>query len=315
MPAPLSYEFVYKYIEEHNKCKLLTKKGNYKNAQTKLEIECKCGKIFTTDFMHFKRGRTIPKQQCDICSGYKPYNIKTVQEIANKSNCIFLDTKYKDKDTLYNFKCKCGKIFQKSLSNFLKGQTKCNFCVFGRETQKLSEEDMRTHIEKIGGKMIERNIDKKIKMQCKCGRTFYATYDKIIIRHKILCNKCSNSKSIAEIKSEQYLEDNKINFVSQYIFSDLKTEKNGYLRFDLAIFKENKLICLIELDGEQHYKIGFYSKTEEDLKWIQTRDEMKNNYCVKNNIHLYRIPYWNFNHINEELEKILKQENLVPSSQ
>ena len=40
---------------------------------------------------------------------------------------------------------------------------------------------------------------------------------------------------------------------------------------------------------------------------------MKNDYCKKNDIKLFRIPYWKFNDINNEIEKILKQVNLVPS--
>lgn len=40
---------------------------------------------------------------------------------------------------------------------------------------------------------------------------------------------------------------------------------------------------------------------------------MKDNYCKNNNIKLFRIPYWEFNEINEKLDKILEQVNLVPS--
>jgi hypothetical protein len=42
---------------------------------------------------------------------------------------------------------------------------------------------------------------------------------------------------------------------------------------------------------------------EKALKQNKIRDEIKNTYCKDNNIHLVRIPYWDFNNI----ENILKE--------
>lgn len=59
------------------------------------------------------------------------------------------------------------------------------------------------------------------------------------------------------------------------------------LRFDFAIFKNDELKCLIEFQGEQHIysSNGFYS---EDLI---KHDEMKKEYCQKNDIPLYFLYY------------------------
>ena len=77
--------------------------------------------------------------------------------------------------------------------------------------------------------------------------------------------------------------------------------------------KHKNLLFLLELDGLQHYETCNYAKTEQDLLRNKEHDKMKDNYCKDNNIKLFRIPYWEFNKINEKLDKILKQVNLVPS--
>jgi len=57
------------------------------------------------------------------------------------------------------------------------------------------------------------------------------------------------------------------------------------LRFDFAIFKDGQLTHLIEFDGIQHFdkNNNFYS--ESTVK----HDQMKNDYCIKNNIKLIRL--------------------------
>ena len=76
------------------------------------------------------------------------------------------------------------------------------------------------------------------------------------------------------------------------------------MRFDFAIFSnEDKLLFLLEYDGEQHYKeINFFRNSLEN---IQMRDKMKEEYCLKNNIKLIRISYKE--NINEKLEGIFNE--------
>lgn len=48
---------------------------------------------------------------------------------------------------------------------------------------------------------------------------------------------------------------------------------------------------MIEYDGEQHFKICF-GKTKQDLLQQQLYDNIKTNWCQKNNVKLIRIPYY-----------------------
>ena len=100
------------------------------------------------------------------------------------------------------------------------------------------------------------------------------------------------------------MELNNIGFCPQKTFKECKYKDQ--LRFDFYIPKHN--IC-IEYDGIQHFEpIDFAGKGEEwakeQFKEQQIKDNIKTQYCLDNDIKLIRIPYWEFDNI----ENILKQE-------
>lgn len=97
------------------------------------------------------------------------------------------------------------------------------------------------------------------------------------------------------------LKDNNVNFSEEIAFKDLRWKDP--LRFDFGIYKDKtkqELLCLIEVDGEQHFKeIGPWGGRFGLLK-RKEYDRKKNNYCIAHNIKLIRIPYWDFNKITFE---------------
>ena len=136
--------------------------------------------------------------------------------------------------------------------------------------------------------------------KCDCGNFLTVKGDALRQGLQQSCG-CINSKN--ENLIANLLRNNNIDFIQQYSFNDLVSDNNKKLRFDFAIIKENKLQYLIEYDGEQHFlknvsKTGW--NTLENFKIIQKRDIQKNNYCLKNNIPLIRIPYTHKNFIKIE---------------
>ena len=87
------------------------------------------------------------------------------------------------------------------------------------------------------------------------------------------------------------LNNQDIKYQKEYTFSDLYSDKNRPLRFDFAIFnQDNKLICLIEYDGRQHYEYQEnWKHSIEDFNRLQQLDMIKNEYCLNKNILLYRF--------------------------
>ena len=124
------------------------------------------------------------------------------------------------------------------------------------------------------------------------------------------CPKCNESKG--EKRMSAYLDKEYINHTPQYKIKDCKNKQA--LPFDEAIFHDvdkTKLICLIEYDGEYHYKKSRHKNGEQKLIECQNNDKIKNKYCKENNILLIRIPYWQFDKIEEILHRRLLRLTLL----
>ena len=95
------------------------------------------------------------------------------------------------------------------------------------------------------------------------------------------------------MKIAKILKENNIPFIQEKTFSDCILPSGYPARFDFYV--NNKY--LIEYDGEQHFKIGGWCDEEEFTK-IKKYDNIKNEYCKKNNIPLIRIPYTKYKELN-----------------
>lgn len=110
--------------------------------------------------------------------------------------------------------------------------------------------------------------------------------------------------SKGEEKVEKLLRKGGITFKREVSFPDLNSLKGNQLRFDFAVYKRGKLVCLIEYDGEQHFhRVPFFQKTIMEFKQTQEWDRRKNSYCIRKGITLIRIPYWDYEDLT--LNKIL----------
>lgn len=141
----------------------------------------------------------------------------------------------------------------------------------------------------------------RAEIQCiHCGRIKESRFD-TLINGTCAC-ECFRNRSAGEMLIEKYLIDNHILHTSEQTFDELVGLNGGALRYDFAIFKDNKIIQLIEFDGDQHKEIGYFNKDGKVFK----HDDIKNIYAKEHNIPLLRIPYVEINNI----EQILK-ENLI----
>ena len=104
--------------------------------------------------------------------------------------------------------------------------------------------------------------------------------------------------SIGEKNIQTILQENNIEYKKEYTVKEI-----GNLRFDFAIFKNNKVIRLIEFDGIQHFtsRTGVWNDTQDSLQKRQERDNRKNQWALQNNIPLVRIPYWERDKITLEM--------------
>ena len=126
--------------------------------------------------------------------------------------------------------------------------------------------------------------------RCKCGicgNEFIALPAKVNNGHITSCGCAIQSSGERYILS--VLKELDAKFIDQYIFSDCKYKQ--LLKFDFAIFNDNKLLYLIEYDGKQHFEPIDWFGGIEGFEETQIRDNIKNEYCQKHNIPLLRFPY------------------------
>lgn len=147
------------------------------------------------------------------------------------------------------------------------------------------------------------NSTRKIWWICSIGHEWRATANSRYSQDSG-CPVCNESKG--EKRIYNFLLKHKINHIRQY---RIKECRNRYpLPFDFAIFNlSGDLESLIEYDGEQHEnpRDVFGGKKQ----WLRTQenDQIKTEFCLKNNIALIRISYNQYEDIETILENRLNK--------
>ena len=96
-----------------------------------------------------------------------------------------------------------------------------------------------------------------------------------------------------EVKIHNILTDYGIPFEEGYEFDDLIASSGRHLRFDFAVFTEDgELDFLIEAQGRQHYTAVGKFGGKQGVGRQKYNDIQKRKYCLKNNIKLICIPYY-----------------------
>ena len=105
--------------------------------------------------------------------------------------------------------------------------------------------------------------------------------------------------SRGEIKIHEILTEAGLNFQEEYSFPDLVSINGRPLRFDFAVFDDaDELDFLIEYQGIQHYEQKSKFGGLSGLRKQQFNDMQKREYCMKHNITLVAIPYWDEHRVN-----------------
>lgn len=199
---------------------------------------------------------------------------------------------YKNSKTSDEVLCPNGHIYKTTITHFKEG----NGCPFCSHRAKLTYEYVKEYIKSYGYILLSKeyiNANEKLIIQCPKEHIFEMTYAKFYTGQRCpYCNMSSGEQEIARI-----LDKYNIEYKIQYRFEDCRNILP--LPFDFYLSQYN--VC-IEFDGKQHYE-GRRDDTEEDIENRKERDKIKTQYCQNNNIKLIRIPYWNFQNIENILIK------------
>ena len=302
---PHTLEYVKKRIYELDKNYVVVD-NNYTDNKIPLKIKhLKCGKIIYISLVNFNRGR-----RCKYCSkSHKWTNLEfknKVKELVG-DEYTFLDKYINCHTKLRVIHNECKLIYEVEPNNFIRGR-RCPVCNRGG-IRKYTQEEIEEKIEKLGNgdyKLLSKyeNMSKKVViLHKKCGRK-YSILPSNFIRNGHRCSYCrENGKSKGEAIIEHWLKKYKIKYEREYGFNDCKY--NRRLKFDFMIYNtKDEIFCLIEFDGEQHFHKDsvFWRKksinSKEAYEIIKRRDKIKNNYCKKNKIPLFRISYKDIKNIH-----------------
>lgn len=245
---------------------------------------------------------------CPYCFGSKPklYNEEWVKK--NTSLPYHYISGYKNMTTKCVFHCDtCGTDFLQSPARLI------NQKIYGcdcRPNKQLTHEDF---LQTLGKECLEEyeilesyiNIDTKIKFRHKtCQTIFDISPYKFIYRHnKKYCPICYYKKSHGEILIATYLENHDIDYQKEFKFPALPNR-----RYDFYLPNEK---IAIEYDGIQHYQYQsfFHNGDINNFYKQQEIDLIKNEYCLVNNIQLFRIPYTEEDNIFQILTEILEEKS------
>ena len=237
-----------------------------------------CNKFFETRIDNISRGR---KKHCGCQPWSSPIKIKKGDRFHSLT-VIESTNKKRGNHIVWKCQCDCGR-FTEVLGSDLRSNSvhSCGECLKDLTGQRSG---LLIAIEPTN-KRAGTNIIWKC--QCDCGNITYVDSYSFKTNKKISCGCLS--MSIGELKIREILNKIKINYKQEYYIK--KTRQ----RFDFYLFDYN---CAIEFDGAQHFEEWTLGDTT--LKERQEKDQIKNQYCKDNNIYLLRIPYTDYNILDEE---------------
>ena len=228
-------------------------------------------------------------------------------DLTNKkfNRLLVLEKLYKKGNEWYwKCQCDCGNICEVAGVNLRRGRVKSCGCL-KKESDKKPKGNVINLLNKKFGHLTVIARDgsdnrKEAKWLCECdceNHTIISVLSSNLRNgHTTSCG-CER-RSHGELLIEKILKEEKIPFIIEYKFDDLPK-----YRFDFFLPTFN---YLIEYDGETHFNYNLHGwHTKDQLLLQQQRDEIKNNFCFKNNIPLIRIPY---THLKELCIEDLKLE-------
>lgn len=223
---------------------------------------------------------------------------------------------YQGKNVKLRFVCDKHGVFSQTPDAHTNQGQGCRKCAYDKRAlnRKMPEEEWQRRRKEVHGEKYECldpyvNDYTKLRFICPDHGEFKMA-PMSHMRQGQGCPSCSESKG--EKRVDEVLKDaglvRGVDYLREHRFDDCR--KKRALPFDFYIPSLN---LLIEYDGELHFKApdnGVFGG-EDALRERQENDQIKNDYCTKNNIKLVRIPYTHYDQIETILEFVLEDLNVA----
>ncbi len=277
------------------------------NRDVVWRCECECGneKFVTTNSLLNNKNISCG------CHDGKPQRSPVYDMVGKTFNELTVIERAEDyispsgKHTLrWKCRCSCGNYTMVTTNALVQNKTKSCGCmgknIIGQKFGMLTVlEKVDSHVSKNGRKR------SKYKCICECGNHTYVLKSNLVSGNIISCG--CHTKSKGEIRLCESMDKLNIKYIFQYEHPELVSRCNNPLRVDFYLPEFN---TFIEYDGEAHYQpIRYGGRSQDDANFyfevIQNNDSIKNEYCRVHNINMVRIPYWDYDKIDDYLLKII----------
>lgn len=241
---------------------------------------------YNIDISHFRTGRVI-----DL-TGQKFGKLTVIERVPSQNGAA----------ARWRCICECGNVTEVDGTKLRRNETLSCGCLV---KEKLIQFNKEIKFEDLTGqrfgKLLVVSRAENIGTQpawnclCDCGNRTIVTAGNLKSPDRGT-QSCGCLASKGELKIITLLKQYNINFKTQQKFKDCLSEKGVPLRFDFGIYnKNNELLFLIEYNGRQHYEqVSYWDSGHDNFEERIKRDEIKKEYCEKNNIPLVIIPYTAF---------------------
>ena len=256
------------------------------NGKILWQCKCDCGIIKNILGSQLTK-KNNPTQSCGCLQRENTRKANQSEDLTGKVYNYLTVISRKENSSKWICKCKCGNIIETTTNHLNMGHTTSCGC-YQKETTK---KNINNIIGNKYGLLTVISLDsinskpKNIKWICKCscGNIVSIRGNNLISGDTQSCG-CSRL-SHGEIKIKQLLDEYNIPYEMEKTFPTcINPKTNKPLRFDFYVNNS----YLIEYDGIQHFEQSFAQQTLEETQY---RDNIKTNWCLKNNIPLIRIPY------------------------
>ena len=288
--------------------------STYVNWDTKIKCRCKIDNIeWEANVSTLLNGCG-----CKLCGARKLWDSRGrkttddfIKEMTLVDSNIEIIGNYNGSHELVKCRCKIdGREWESYACNLLNKSAGCPECASKRvrEIEALSAQEVqdRVHLFYEHIDIIGEYTNRNTPVECRCNIhniVFMANPRTLLYNKGTGCPQCR--QSLGEKKMQDVLLKMGYHINPQHTFPDCKYI--NLLRFDGYDKKYN---VAFEYQGQQHYyPVDFSGKNdgsaEKEFKLNVIRDNIKREYCQKNNIKLIEIPYWEYDNMESFLRKEL----------
>lgn len=225
----------------------------------------------------------------------KEDRLEIVKKRCEEINYTLVTTEYINNKTKLDIICDKGHEWHPTFDNFIYKNRKCRKCadIQNGINQKEKWDDIVNIVESAGYTLLsteEEYKNQKSKLRALCSNNHEYEFFIGNFKKGKRCSKCNMSGGEQEI--ERILNKYCIDHIFNYRFKD------SYMKNKPYDFYIPHLDLCIEYEGHQHYHLQFGNSLL-DLMNRKYIDDIKNEYCWCNDLQLIRIPYWDFDIIEE----------------